>query len=184
MNEKISRESKKILLQVARKSLENFLKISETTTFKVHSRELLKHRAVFVTLKNKFSGELCGCIGHSEARYPLFEAVAKTVILSASEDPRFPSLKKDELKNILIEINVLSKLEKILPNKIEIGKHGLILKKGTHSALFLPEVPVNQGWNRENFLDELSLKAALKREEWKNEETQIFSFESESWSEK
>ena len=183
MTSKISSSSKNILLKVARKSLENFLKDRKHTTFEFHTSDLLQHRAVFVTLREKDSGKLRGCIGHVEARYPLVEAVAKTAISSALEDSRFTSLSKDELKNILIEINVLTRLNKISTNEIELGKHGLMLCKGSYSAIYLPEVPINQGWDRIEFLEELSLKAGLNRTDWKDKGTDIFCFESESWTE-
>ena len=183
MNEIISKSSKIILLQVARKSLENYLKNKREKSFKVSSSDLLQYRAVFVTLWEKNTGQLRGCIGHSEARYPLIKAVADTVISSASEDPRFNSLTEDELKNILIEINVLSKFKRILPNEIEIGKHGLMLCKGSYSSLFLPDVPISQGWDIKNYLEQLSLKAGLNIAAWKDQETEIHSFESESWAE-
>lgn len=183
MTGKISNKSKGILSQVARNTLEGFLKNGQRRKFFFKIAEILERRAVFVTLWERESGELRGCIGDIEVRYPLVEAVSKTVISSALEDPRFEPLKINELSNINIEISVLSILSKIQPDKIEIGKHGLLLVKGSYRGVFLPEVPISQGWNRKTFLEELSLKAGINREGWKDPETKILCFESESWIE-
>ena len=89
----------------------------------------------------------------------------------------------NELSNIRIEINVLSPLKKILPEEIEIGKHGVLLVKGSNSSVFLPEVAVSQDWDRKTLLDELSIKAGMQTECWKDPKTKLQCFESESWFE-
>lgn len=183
MDRQISNKSKEILSYVARNSLEFFLKNGQRKKFNFGIAEILEHKAVFVTLWEREIGALRGCIGHIEARYPLVNAVSKTVISSALEDPRFEPLTKNELDNINIEISVLSPLKKILPEEIEIGKHGLRLVKGSNSSVFLPEVAVSQGWNKKKLLDELSLKAGMNKECWKDAETKLQCFESESWFE-
>ena len=183
MNCKISKSSKNLLTNVARKSLEYFLKNGQRIKFNFNSVEILKHRAVFVTLRENDSGELRGCIGHTKAYAPLVEAVADTAISSACEDTRFSPLTFNELRKINIEINVLSKLINIVPEEIEIGKHGILLINGTCRGLFLPEVAVSNGWDRTKFLDELSLKSGLTKGIWKDQETELYAFESESWSE-
>jgi len=179
----ISIKSKEILSHVARNTLEKFLKNGQKIKLKFEIAEILEHKAVFVTLWERDLGSLRGCIGHIEARYPLVEAVSKTAISSALEDPRFEPLTINELSNIDIEISVLSSLKNILPQEIEIGKHGLLLVKDSYSSVFLPEVAVSQGWDRETLLDELSLKAGMNRESWKDPETKLQYFESESWFE-
>ena len=181
MTIKISERCKEILSSVARDSLENFLQNGQRTKFSFEIAEILEHRAVFVTLWEKDSGGLRGCIGQIEALYPLFEAVSKTAISSAMEDPRFDPLKKDELSNIKIEISVLSKLKKIKQKDLKIGKHGLLLINGHHRSVFLPEVAVSQGWDKKKLLDELSLKAGITKEGWKQPNTKILCFESLSW---
>jgi len=180
---KISDKTKGVLSQVARKTLEGFLKNQQRRKFFFEIDEIQERRAVFVTLWERESGKLRGCIGGIEARYPLVEAVSKTVISSALEDPRFEPLGINELNNINIEISVLSILTKIQPDKIEIGKHGLLLVKGSYRSVFLPEVAISQGWDRKTFLEELSLKAGMNREGWKDPGTKILCFESESWFE-
>jgi len=183
LTSKISNKNKVILSNVARNTIEIFLKNGQRTKFSIEIAEILELRAVFVTLWEKESGKLRGCIGDIEARYPLVESVSKNAISAALEDPRFEPLTINELDNINIEISVLSILRKIQPEEIEIGRHGLILVKGSSRSVFLPEVAVSQGWNRKTFLDELSLKAGMNKESWKDPGTELLCFESESWFE-
>ena len=176
-------ENKNRLLQVARESLEHFLINGQRTEFTTETPELQTKRAVFVTLRKRDSGDLRGCIGQTEARFPLIEAVAKTVISAAVDDSRFPQVKLNELANLLIEINVLTPMYDITPENVMVGKHGLLLSKGSCRGLFLPEVAVSRGWDRLTFLDELCRKADLPRGSWRDADTELQAFESESWEE-
>ena len=171
------------LLRVARQSLENFLENGRRIQFPTKIPELLEKRAVFVTLRKRVNGDLRGCIGQSKPRYPLIEAVAKTAISSAVDDARFPCLTLDELPDLFIEINVLSPLAPSKPENVEIGKHGLMINKGSKGALFLPEVAVSNGWNLHTFLDELCRKADLPGGSWHDHEAELYVFESEAWGE-
>ena len=183
MSTQLSAQFKLKLLRVARQSLENFLENGERIQFPTEIPELLEKRAVFVTLRKRGNGDLRGCIGQSKPRYPLIEAVAKTAISSAVEDTRFPSLTLDELPDLLIEINVLSPLTPSKPEDVKIGKHGLIINKGSKGALFLPEVAVSNGWDLHTFLEELCHKADLPEGSWNDHEVELYVFESEAWGE-
>ena len=183
MSTRLSADYRLKLLRVARQSLENFLKNGERIQFRSEIPELLEKRAVFVTLKNIGNGNLRGCIGQSKPRYSLIEAVAKTAISSAVDDTRFPSLTLDELQDLLIEINVLSPLVPSKPEDVKIGKHGLMINKGSNGALFLPEVAISNGWNLHKFLDELCRKADLTEGSWNDRDAELYVFESESWGE-
>ena len=183
MSTQLSAQFRLKLLRVARQSLENFLENGEHIQFPTKNPVLLERRAVFVTLRNKGNGNLRGCIGQSKPRYPLIEAVAKTAISSAIDDTRFPSPKLDELPDMLIEINVLSPLSPSKPEDVRIGKHGLMINKGSKGALFLPEVAVSNGWDLQKFLDEVCLKANLPEGSWYDRESELYVFESEAWSE-
>ena len=178
-----SSQNRTRLLQVARKSLEHFLNNGQRTEFTTETPELLEKRAVFVTLRKLDSGNLRGCIGQTEARYPLIEAVAKTTISSAVNDSRFPPVTLDELPDLLIEINVLSPMTPMNPEDVEVGKHGLLINKGSYGGLFLPEVAVSQDWDRLTFLDELCRKANLPKGSWRDAEAKLQAFESEAWEE-
>ena len=183
MSTQLSTQFRLKLLRVARQSLENFLKNGERIQFPTEIPELLKKRAVFVTLRNREHGNLRGCIGQSKPRYPLIEAVAKTAISSAVDDTRFPSLTLDELPDLLIEINVLSPLAPSKPEDVKIGKHGLMINKGSKGAIFLPEVAVSNGWDLHTFLEELCRKANLSEGSWHDCEAELYVFESEAWDE-
>ena len=178
-----SSQNRTRLLQVARKSLEHFLNNGQRTKFTTETPELQTKRAVFVTLRKRDSGDLRGCIGQTEARFPLIEAVAKTVISAAVDDSRFPQVKLNELANLLIEINVLTPMFVITPDNVVVGKHGLLLSKGSSRGLFLPEVAVSRGWDHLTFLDELCRKADLPRGSWRDADAELQAFESESWEE-
>jgi len=183
MSTQLSAQFRLKLLRVARQSLENFLENGERIQFPTEIPVLLEKRAVFVTLRNRGNGDLRGCIGQSKPRYPLIEAVAKTAISSAVDDTRFPSLTLDELPDLLIEINVLSPLAPSKPEDVKIGKHGLMINKGSKGALFLPEVATSNGWDLHTFLDELCRKADLPEESWHDREAELYVFESEAWGE-
>ena len=183
MSNQLSAQFRLKLLRVARQSLENFLENGNLIQFPTEIPELLEKRAVFVTLRNRDHGDLRGCLGQSKPRYPLIEAVAKTVISSAVDDTRFPSLTLDELPDLFIEINVLSPLAPSKPEDVKIGKHGLMINKGSKGALFLPEVAVSNGWDLHTFLDELCRKADLPEGSWHDSETELYVFESEAWGE-
>ena len=178
-----SAENRLKLLRVARESLEHFLNNGQRTEFKTESPELLKKGAVFVTLRKRDSGDLRGCIGQTEAHRTLIEAVARTAISAAVDDSRFPQVKLNELANLLIEINVLTPMFVITPDNVVVGKHGLLLSKGSCRGLFLPEVAVSRGWDRLTFLDELCRKADLPRGSWRDADAELQAFESESWEE-
>lgn len=178
-----SAENRLKLLRVARESLEHFLNNGQRTEFTTETPELQTKRAVFVTLRKRDSGDLRGCIGQSEPRYPLIEAVARTAISAAVDDSRFPQVKLNELANLLIEINVLTPMFVITPDNVVVGKHGLLLSKGSCGGLFLPEVAVSRGWDRLTFLDELCRKADLPRGSWRDADAELQAFESESWEE-
>ena len=183
MSNQLSAQFRLKLLRVARQSLENFLKNGNLIQFPTEIPELLEKRAVFVTLRNRDHGDLRGCLGQSKPRYPLIEAVAKTVISSAVDDTRFPSLTLDELPDLLIEINVLSPLAPSKPEDVKIGKHGLMINKGSKGAIFLPEVAVSNGWDLHTFLEELCRKANLSEGSWHDCEAELYVFESEVWDE-
>ena len=180
---KLSAEFRFKLLRVARQSLKYFLENGKRIQFPTEIPVLLEKRAVFVTLRNREKGHLRGCIGQSKPRYPLIEAVAKTAISSAVDDTRFPTLTLDELPDLLIEINVLSPLASSKAEDVKIGKHGLMINKGSKGALFLPEVAILNGWDLNTFLDELCRKADLPEESWHDRKAELYVFESEAWSE-
>ena len=179
----LSTELRLKLLLVARQSLENFMENGDHMQFPTEIPQLLEKRAVFVTLRKRSNGDLRGCIGHSKPRYPLIEAVSKTALSSALEDSRFTPLKIDELPDLIIEISVLSPMYPSKPENVEIGKHGLMIIKGSKGALFLPEVAVSNDWDLKTFFDEICSKADLPKGSWNNRYAELYVFESDAWGE-
>ena len=138
---------------------------------------------VFVTIKKR--GELRGCLGVLELRATLALEVARCARDSASEDPRFPPLRVDELLETSLEISVLGPLEEIDPHDGEavvIGRHGLVAELGHRRGLLLPQVAPEWGWTREQFLRQTCRKAGLPEDAWQTG-ARIFRFEADVFGE-
>lgn len=135
----------------------------------------------FVTLKEFES--LRGCIGRMQSDDSLPATIAGMALAAAFEDPRFPPLKKEELSSIVIEITLLSSLSPISPEEIVVGRHGLLLSAKGRSGVLLPQVPVEYGWDRETFLEQLCLKAGLPTDAWQDTHAAIYGFEGFVFSE-
>jgi len=181
----LNKNQQKKLLQIARQTLESYLKNKIIPEFKIQNSGLQKKLGVFVTLKTK-TGQLRGCIGEFEPKKPLYKVVQDKTINAAFNDPRFENVKYKELKNINIEISLLSPKKKIDDwKKIELGKHGVIIKKGYQKGTFLPQVAEKTDWNLETFLSALCThKACLPSDCYKDPKTEIFIFTAQVFSEK
>lgn len=169
-------EGKK-LIELSRQTLTGYILKGEIPKVYFKEVKLNEKRGVFVTLRKK--GILRGCIGYIEPRETLVEAVKKMTIASATEDPRFPPVaERKELNDIKIEISVLSKLKRAESiDDIVLGKHGVIVKRGFNSGVFLPQVALETGWSKEEFLNHLvEDKAGLPKNSWKDKETEIYIF--------
>lgn len=172
----LSPEEKKELLRLARLTIERFIRQNEIVNYKTQNPNFLTQKGAFVTLKKK--GGLRGCIGFIDSVLPLYETVIRASIYAACRDKRFPPVSVEELKDLEVEISVLSPLKKINnPHLIKVGKHGLIISKEDKKGLLLPQVPVENRWSRETFLQQACLKAGLPRNAWK-EGADIYIFEA------
>ncbi|MCK6466844.1 MAG: AmmeMemoRadiSam system protein B [Candidatus Brocadia sinica] len=182
----LTSEEKALLLSLARNTLETYTKTGTSqkldhVTDKLPLR-LKEKYGVFVTLKK--SGELRGCIGHILPRTSLFQGVIENTINSSSNDRRFPPVDAKEVSDITIEISVLSPLEKIHdPVEFMVGKDGIIIRKGPASAVFLPQVAVEQGWGRAETLCHLCQKAGLSRDAWKEDGMEFYIFTADVFHE-
>lgn len=174
---------KQLLLAVARNAIRDHLAGSRFVLPSVDDGALLEHRATFVTLRERATGELRGCRGESRPTRPLVQAVARTAVISATDDPRFPAVTADELDELQIEVSVLSPLVPITPDEVELGRHGLLLKRGWAVGLFLPQVPIEQQWSREEYLRWLCRKANLPDDALEAPDAELFAFETETWEE-
>jgi AmmeMemoRadiSam system protein A len=179
----LSGEDKRLLLRVARMTLEDYLRDGALAEIDVESPALLAQRAAFVTLWRRETDELRGCRGECIPQRPLIESVTLMSIAAAVDDPRFPPVQYDELANLRIEINALSPPHPIRPDEVVVGRHGLMIVRGRHAGLLLPEVPERFGWERVEFLDALCHKAGLPHSAWAMPDTHLFGFESEAWAE-
>jgi MEMO1 family protein len=179
-------EEKKTLLTMARKTLEEYLKTGKAPEFFKDTpvpENLKKEAGMFVTLRKNH--DLRGCIGYIVGREPLYHAVSELAISSATRDPRFPPVKFEELKHIHIEISVMSPLRKVQSaDEIVLGTHGVYVKKGFYSGIFLPQVATETGWDKETFLRQLCAgKAGLPQDAWKDKDTELQVFTADIFEE-
>ena len=148
--------------------------------FGKHS-DLLAKQGCFVTLKK--NQELRGCIGTIVSNDSLYKNIINNAIAAGSKDPRFPKVKSEELSDISFEISVMGPV-KLVKNitDINIGEHGLIIKKGLLQGLLLPQVAVEHEWDVHQFLKQTCLKAGLDPSALDDEDTELFYFSSEVFS--
>ena len=163
------------LLRIARVTLKEWLSTGRTPPGAPHRPSLLARTAAFVTLY--VDGELRGCIGHVEPQTPLYRTIVDLTISAASKDPRFQPLRREELPQTRISISVLTPCTRITdPAKVEVGKHGLMISADGRRGLLLPQVAVEQGWDRDTFLTETCHKAGLPGDAWREPATAIEVF--------
>lgn len=153
------------LLRWARDALEESVRRHSLPEIAPPSGPLAEPRGAFVTLHK--NGRLRGCIGYVEALKPLYLSVCECARAAALEDPRFDPVTPRELPALHIEISVLSPLEDIAPEQVEVGRHGLLISRGRQRGLLLPQVAVEWNWDRERFLEETCVKAGLPPDDWK-----------------
>jgi AmmeMemoRadiSam system protein A len=169
---------KTALLDIVKRTIVSKVNNKNLPKITVDSEMLQESRGAFVTLKKK--GHLRGCIGYIKAVKPLWEVVQEMAVAAAFHDPRFPSVQVEELKDISVEISVLSPLERIKNvDDIVVGKHGLYIVRGYNSGLLLPQVAIEYGWDRKTFLRETCHKAGLSSDDWMDKETEIYIFSAD-----
>ena len=162
----ITSSDKKALLAFARKTITWYLTSQTVPLARGFSAAVQQQQGVFVTLKKH--NDLRGCIGRIIPDAPLNRLVGAMALQSAFNDNRFSPVSLSELKDIEIELSVLTPIKTVQrAEDIVIGRDGVILQKGGRSAVFLPQVAPEQGWNREQMLDHLAMKAGLSKNSWK-----------------
>jgi len=172
-----------VLVKTARKAVTEFLSNGNRMKLESEFEEKFSFNSgVFVTLNNPDG--LRGCIGFPMPEKKLSHAIVDGAIAAATEDPRFPSVKTNELNDIVFEVTVLTPPIEIdvsdpmeYLEKIKVGRDGLIIRHSFSSGLLLPQVPVEYGWNTEEFLQHTCEKAGLARDTWKYESVKIEKFE-------
>jgi AmmeMemoRadiSam system protein B/AmmeMemoRadiSam system protein A len=167
-------ERREELLALARGALEAYLEDGSTAAHETDDAAMTRRSAAFVTLRQ--NDELRGCIGHTRADQPLYQAVQHMAVAAATEDPRFPPLTVDDLADVTVEISVLSPFRRVTDvEQIEVGTHGLTIFQGNRQGLLLPQVPVEQGWDRGEFLENICSKAQLPPDCWTGRPT-LYAF--------
>jgi AmmeMemoRadiSam system protein A len=173
---------KKELLRLARNTLEGYITAKEMPAYRTSSTALLENKGAFVSLHR--GEELRGCIGQIYPDRELFKIVQNCVLSAAKNDTRFMPVRKEELRDLNIEISVLTPLRRIQDiNEIEVGKHGLYVVQGHCRGLLLPQVATEYGWDRMTFIAQTCRKAGLPETAWRDPHTTIYVFEASVFSE-
>ena len=171
-------QERDLLRATARRALERAVKGARLECPEAPTKRLREKRGVFVTLKRR--DHLRGCIGYVRPYKPLIEAVWEMAESAALRDHRFIPVEPSEVDDLDIEITVLSPLQKIdNPDLVLVGRHGLLISRGHTAGVLLPQVPVEQGWDREMFLTQTCVKAGLDPDAWKEPGTTIEIFTAE-----
>ncbi len=173
------------LVRLARDAIEHHLANDEFVIDEDTKMRYMQEQGVFVTLNKKASrDELRGCIGYPLPIKPLYQAVVDAAI-SASRDPRFEPVSREEMSNITIELSILTEPELIrvddprdYPKMIRVGKDGLIIHWRYGSGLLLPQVAIEYNWDEERFLCETCIKAGALPDCWFYEDTRVYKFQA------
>lgn len=173
-----NKSQQKRLLEIARESVETYIKDGKMLKIEENDPELNKLLGAFVTLRK--DGDLRGCIGvfTGDVSEPLYKVVLEMAISAAVNDPRFNPVTESELDKLDYEISVLSTLKKVGSWKdIEIGKHGVRIIRGSRAGVFLPQVATENNWDLDTFMNVLcTQKAGLPADCWKDKDTEIYIF--------
>ena len=158
-----SSEERTLLLKLAHDAIASVIEHREIS-LAPPCPHLAEPRGVFTTLYH--GGSLRGCVGYVLPVASLYRAVAETARGAAFDDTRFPPLTRMELRGLEVSLSILSPLQPIRPEEIEIGRHGLLVKMGSRRGLLLPQVPVEHGWDVTAFLQQTCRKADLSLNAW------------------
>jgi uncharacterized protein (TIGR00296 family) len=187
MSFELTQEEGEFLVHLARNTVELFLENGKhTQPPKNTPQKLFQQCGVFVTINTVRAGgekELRGCIGYPYPTSPLVDAVIDSAINASTQDPRFEPMSPQELDNVVFEVSVLTPPELVkTPNpkeyvsKIKVGEDGLIIERGYHKGLLLPQVPIEWGWCEEEFLCQCCMKAGLPPDNWLTKDAKIYKF--------
>ncbi|HKV06226.1 MAG TPA: AmmeMemoRadiSam system protein A [Candidatus Acidoferrales bacterium] len=172
---------KQLLLEVARQAVTAAAERREFPGDLPQESVLNECVGAFVTLRSR--GRLRGCIGQLASEQSLVQVVAHCAKGAALDDPRFKPVGPEEIAEIEIELSVLSAPEDIAPERIEAGKHGLMVSRGWQRGVLLPQVATELRWDSGRFLEEACAKAGLEIDAWKDPGTRIQAFTAEVFSE-
>ncbi len=175
-----SRDERRQLLRLAHEAIWASLDATELE-FTAPSEHLAQHRGAFTTLHLR--GHLRGCVGYIVSAHSVWQTVAETAAAAAFDDTRFDPVTRDEAPLLETEISVLSPLFPICPEGVIVGVHGLVIAEGPKRGLLLPQVPIEQGWDRNTFLAQTCVKAGLPPNAWQKGGAQLQAFTAEVFGE-
>jgi uncharacterized protein len=188
MSFELTQEEGEFLISLARNTVKQYLETGKAPKPpKETPKKLFKHCGVFVTINSIGHGEkeLRGCIGYPYPTSPLVEAVIDSAVNAATEDPRFEPMSLAEMDHVVFEVSVLTPPEPVevanpkeYVSKIKVGEDGLIIERGYHKGLLLPQVPIEWGWCKEEFLCQCCMKAGLPPDSWLTKEAKIYKFKA------
>ena len=177
-----------LAVRIARDTVDSAASGKQSKAFQIPAK-FNEKCGVFVTLNTWPKEELRGCIGYPQPIFPLAKALIKAAE-GATEDPRFPPLRREELDGIVVEVSIMTppelvqvKKTKDYPREIAVGVDGLIAAQGPYKGLLLPQVAVDWNWGVEEFLSQTCMKAGLMPDAWLEESTKIYRFQSEIFGE-
>ena len=182
----LSLEEGTLAVKTARMVIEEYVREGRTPEVKM-PEVFDQPSGVFVTLKER--GELRGCIGYPYPDIELKKALVDSAVNAATQDPRFPRVSSRELGELEVEVTVLSEPELLKvkaterPKHIVIGRDGIIVEYGLYRGLLLPQVPIEQGWGPEEYLEYGCLKAGVSPDAWVDEKTKVYTFQGQIFKE-
>lgn len=176
-------EEQRRLLALARSVIDRKLKQRPTAPEGEAGAALSQPAGAFVTLHKRSA--LRGCIGTFSADQPLIRNIEEMALAAAFNDPRFPPLTRKELAEVDLEISVLTPMRRIEHvDEIEVGRHGLYMVQGVCRGVLLPQVALENGWDRQTFLEHTCMKSGLGRNCWRDGATEIYVFSAQVFGEK
>jgi AmmeMemoRadiSam system protein A len=178
----LSCEERELLLDVARRTLTAHLARAEQRLPEPQGA-LEEKRGAFVSLHRRSDGSLRGCVGAMRSDESLLATVARMAVAAATQDGRFEPVVVDELPDLTIEISALGPLRPVRPADVEVGRDGLLISEGGRRGVLLPQVPVEHGWDREEFLAHTCWKAHLPEDAWRRPGAELFAFTAEVFGE-
>lgn len=162
----LTEAEQRLLLRLAREALEEGVRTGHLLDIEPPAGASEARSGAFVTIRKH--GRLRGCVGYVESSKPLYQTVRECARAAGLQDPRFDPVEPEELPVLHLEISVLSPFEEIAPEKVEVGRHGLMISRSYQRGLLLPQVPVEWKWDRETFLRETCRKAGLEDDAWRH----------------
>lgn len=171
-----SQEERALLLRLVHQAIDAALRGERGTASPAPTPHLSELRGAFVTLH--LAGQLRGCVGFVQPTRGLYQTIAEAALNAAFHDPRFLAVTEEEAPGLQVEISVLSPLKPIAPEQVVVGRHGLVVSRGSYRGLLLPQVAVENEWDAPTFLEQTCLKAGLPTDAWKRGATlQAFTAE-------